>query len=77
MAAAITAREFKLLLKPELFPTKQAVLEFNDRLAKLSKDAGVTYEPFDRLDSEMRSVQFFDTPDNDFRDQSRHPAPAL
>ena len=30
MAAAITAREFKLLLKPELFPTKQAVIEFND-----------------------------------------------
>jgi len=67
MAAAITAREFKLLLKPELFLTKQAVLEFNERLAKLSKKAGVTYEPFDRVDSEMRQVEFFDTPDNDFR----------
>jgi hypothetical protein len=68
MASAITAREFKLLLKPELFLTKQAVLQFNERLAKLSKDAGVTYEPFDRVDSEMRQVQFFDTPDSVFRD---------
>ncbi|HUN28954.1 MAG TPA: hypothetical protein VMV65_04080 [Alphaproteobacteria bacterium] len=67
MAAAITAREFKLLLKPELFPTKKAVLEFNNRLTKLSADAGVRYEPFDRIDSEMRGVQFFDTPDCVFR----------
>ncbi|MGB6061607.1 MAG: hypothetical protein WBG27_07900 [Candidatus Aquilonibacter sp.] len=68
MATAITAREFKLLLKPELFMTKQAVLQFNDRLTKLSKDAGVVYEPFDRVDSEMRQVQFFDTPECVFRD---------
>jgi hypothetical protein len=67
MAAAITAREFKLLLKPEAFPTKRAVLEFNDRLAKLAKDAGVQYDQFDRVDSEMRSVQFFDTKDCVFR----------
>ena len=71
MAAAITAREFKLLLKPELFPTKQAVLEFNDRLVKLAKDAGVQYDRFDRIDSEMRSVQFFDTSDCVFREQPR------
>jgi hypothetical protein len=68
MASPITAREFKLLLKPELFLTKQAVLQFNDRLTKLSKDAGVVYEPFDRVDSEMRQVQFFDTSENVFRD---------
>ncbi|MGB6984404.1 MAG: hypothetical protein WBD74_00365 [Candidatus Aquilonibacter sp.] len=67
MATAITAREFKLLLKPELFPTKQSVLEFNDRLVKLAKDAGVQYDRFDRVDSEMRSVQFFDTEDSVFR----------
>ena len=67
MASAITAREFKLLLKPELFPTKRSVLEFNDRLAKFSKDAGAEYEQFDRIDSEMREVQFFDTEDCVFR----------
>ncbi len=68
MAAAITAREFKLLLKPELFPTKKAVIAFNERLTKIAADAGVRYEPFDRIDSEMRGVQFFDTPDCVFRD---------
>jgi hypothetical protein len=67
MAAAITAREFKLLLKPETFPTKRAVLEFNERLSKIAKDAGVQYDQFDRVDSEMRSVQFFDTKDCVFR----------
>lgn len=67
MAAAITAREFKLLLKPELFTTKRALLEFNDRLAKLAKDAGVQYDQLDRVDSEARSVQFFDTQDCVFR----------
>ncbi len=67
MAGAITAREFKLLLKPELFPTKKAVLEFNNRLAKIAKDAGVQYDHFDRIDSEMRVVQFFDTTDCVFR----------
>lgn len=67
MAAAITAREFKLLLKPEVFPTKRSVIEFNERLNKIAKDAGVHYEQFDRVDSEMRSVQFFDTKDCVFR----------
>ncbi len=67
ISTAITAREFKLLLKPELFLTKQAVIEFNEKLAKLSADAGVRYEAFDRVDSEMRQVQFFDTTDCDFR----------
>jgi hypothetical protein len=67
MAAAITGREFKLLLKPEVFPTKRAVLEFNERLSKLAKGAGVQYDRFDRVDSEMRSVQFFDTKDDVFR----------
>ncbi len=67
MATAITAREFKLLLKPELFPTKQSVIAFNERLGKLAKEAGVQYDRFDRVDSEMRSVQFFDTEDCVFR----------
>lgn len=67
MASAITAREFKLLLKPGLFPTKKSVLEFNNRLAQVSRQAGIDYEPFDRIDSELREVQFFDTPDAAFR----------
>jgi hypothetical protein len=67
MASAITAREFKLLLKPELFQTKRSVLEFNDRLSKIADEHSVEYEGFDRVDSEMREVQFFDTSDEVFR----------
>jgi hypothetical protein len=68
MASAITAREFKLLLKPEGFPTKRSVLDFNPRLAKMADDLGVEYEGFDRVDSELREVQFFDTTDAVFRE---------
>ncbi len=67
MASAITAREFKLLLKPDLFPTKRAVLDFNHRLSQIAKDHDVEFEGFDRIDSELREVQFFDTPDAVFR----------
>ena len=67
MASAITAREFKLLLKPELFPTKRAVLDFNDRLASIAHDRKVEYHGFDRVDSELREVRFFDTADAVFR----------
>jgi hypothetical protein len=67
MASVITAREFKLLLKAELFPTKRSVLEFNTQLAKIAKDLEVEYEGFDRVDSELRQVRFFDTPDCVFR----------
>jgi hypothetical protein len=67
MASAITAREFKLLLKPEGFPTKRSVLDFNNRLAKMADDLGVEYEGFDRVDSELREVRFFDTSDAVFR----------
>ncbi len=67
MASVITAREFKLLLKPGLFPTKRSVLEFNKNLAKIARDHDVQYEGFDRIDSELREVQFFDTPDATFR----------
>ncbi len=67
MASAITAREFKLLLKPGLFPTKRAVLDFNKQLAKIAHDAGVEYDGYDRVDSQLREVQFFDTADAVFR----------
>jgi len=68
MASAITAREFKLLLKPEGFETKRSVLEFNNRLAKIADDLGVEYDEFDRVDSELREVRFFDTPNAVFRE---------
>jgi len=67
MAQTITHREFKLLLKPEKFPTRKALLEFNELLSKSAASLGVRYEPFDAIDSQMRVVQFYDTADQTLR----------
>jgi hypothetical protein len=63
----ITHREFKLLLKPERFPTRRALLDFNAFLETTAAKLGVRYEPFDPIDSQMRSVQFYDTPEQTLR----------
>lgn len=63
----ITHREFKLLLKPDKFPTRRAVLEFNEYLASAAKKLGVHYEPVEALDAQLRIVQFYDTKAEDLR----------
>jgi hypothetical protein len=63
----ITNREFKLLLKPERFPARRALLEFNELLETESKRLGVRYEPLDPINSQLRVVQFYDTPDQTLR----------
>lgn len=67
MASTITHREFKLLLKPERFPTRRALLGFNELLASTAAKLGVRYEPFDPIDSQLRVVQFYDTADQTLR----------
>lgn len=66
-ASLVTHREFKLLLKPEKFPSRRALLEFNELLAKSAKKLGVRYEPVESLDSQLRIVQFYDTKGEDLR----------
>jgi hypothetical protein len=66
-AATITHREFKLLLKPERFPNRRSLLEFNDFLHATSTRLGVRYDQFDAIDSQMRVVQFYDTADQVLR----------
>lgn len=66
-ASLVTHREFKLLLKPEKFSTRRAVLEFNEMLASISKTLDVHYEPVESLDSQLRIVQFYDTKNEDLR----------
>jgi hypothetical protein len=63
----VTHREFKLLLKPEKFPTRRAVLEFNELLSHWAQKLGVHYEPVESLDSQLRIVQFYDTKNEDLR----------
>lgn len=63
----VTHREFKLLLKPEKFPNRRALLAFNELLAKSAEKLGVHYEPVEALDSQLRIVQFYDTKNEDLR----------
>jgi hypothetical protein len=67
MSHPITHREFKLLLKPEKFPARRALLDFNAILIKSAAKIGVKYEPFDSIDSQLRVVQFYDTADQVLR----------
>ncbi|MBV9719328.1 MAG: hypothetical protein JOZ77_08410 [Candidatus Eremiobacteraeota bacterium] len=63
----VTHREFKLLLKPEKFPTRRAVLEFNELLHRAAEKLGVHYDPVESLDAQLRIVQFYDTAAQDLR----------
>ncbi len=63
----VTHREFKLLLKPEKFPTRRALLEFNEFLKSIASKLGVHYEPVESIDSQLRIVQFYDTKNEDLR----------
>ncbi len=63
----VTHREFKMLLKPEKFPNRRSVLEFNTLLERSAKALGVRYEPVESVDSQLRIVQFYDTKNQDLR----------
>jgi hypothetical protein len=67
LTSLVTHREFKLLLKPEKFPTRRSVLEFNQVLLQTAQKLGVHYEPVESLDSQLRIVQFYDTKNEDMR----------
>ena len=67
MPTPITHREFKLLLKPERFPSRRALLAFNTLLEAAAAKLDVRYEPFDPIDSQLRIVQFYDTQDETLR----------
>jgi hypothetical protein len=66
-AKLITHREFKLLLKPERFPSRRALLDFAKMLEAEAAKLGIRYEPFDPIDSELRIVQFYDTAEQTLR----------
>jgi hypothetical protein len=63
----VTHREFKLLLKPEKFPNRRALLEFGELLRHTAEKLGVHYEPVEAVDSQLRIVQFYDTKNQDLR----------
>lgn len=63
----VTHREFKLLLRPEKFATRRALLEFGELLRHAAEKLGVRYEPIESVDSQLRIVQFYDTKGQDLR----------
>ena len=60
-------KPFKLLLKPERFPNRRALLEFNEILHRAADKLGVRYDPVESPDSQLRIVQFYDTKNEDLR----------
>jgi hypothetical protein len=63
----VTHREFKLLLKPEKFPTRRAVLDFDEMLDSIASKLGVHYDRVESIDSQLRVVEFYDTKNEDLR----------
>lgn len=63
----VTHREFKLLLRPEKFPNRRSVLEFNEFLHRIAEKLGVRYDPVESVDAQLRIVQFYDTKAEDLR----------
>jgi len=66
-SSLVTHREFKLLLKPDKFPNRRALLTFNQLLVESAKKLDVHYEPVESLGSQLRIVQFYDTKNQDLR----------
>jgi hypothetical protein len=63
----VTHREFKLLLKPDKFQSRRALVAFNELLTASAKKLEVHYEPVESIDSQLRTVQFYDTKNEDLR----------
>jgi len=63
----ITNREFKLLFKPEGLDRHSRIDQLSHLLVAFCKNSGVDFFHLDNANTGLRSVYFFDTPDNDFR----------
>lgn len=63
----ITNREFKLLFKPEGLDRHSRIIQLSHLLVSFCKNSGVEFFHLDNANTGLRSVYFFDTPENDFR----------
>src|ERR1700740_1076931 len=63
----VAYREFKLLLRPERFPNRRALVDFNELVKSIADRLGVYYEPVESIGSQLRVVQFYDTRSEDLR----------
>ena len=63
----ITNREFKLLLKPKGLDRHSQIIHLSQLVVSFCKDFGIEFFHLDNANTGLRSVYFFDTPNNDFR----------
>lgn len=63
----ITNREFKLLLKPEGLDRYSQIIHLSHLVLAFCQKEGVEFFHLDNANTGLRSVYFFDTPDQDFR----------
>lgn len=63
----ITNREFKLLLKPAGLDRHSRIVQLSHLLVSFCQREGVEFFHLDNANTGLRSVYFFDTPENDFR----------
>lgn len=65
---AITNREFKLLLKPDGLERRKSVAGYQAFMQDFCKKQNIDYLPLDAASTGLRNVVFYDTPDEDLRD---------
>ena len=63
----ITNREFKLLLKPDGLDRRSRVLQLSELLIIFCKKSEVLFNHIDNANTGLRTVNFYDTPDEDLR----------
>ncbi len=65
---AITNREFKLLIKPEGLERRKVVAGYQAFMQDFCKKQKLDYLPLETAATGLRNVIFYDTPDEDLRD---------
>jgi len=63
----ITNREFKLLLKPEGLDRHSRIVHLSHLIVSFCQKEGVDFFHLDNANTGLRSVYFYDTPEQDFR----------
>ena len=63
----ITNREFKLLLKPEGLDRHSRIVHLSHLIVSFCQKEGIDFFHLDNANTGLRSVYFYDTPEQDFR----------
>jgi hypothetical protein len=67
---SVTNREFKVLIKPLGLDRRNRIDELSTKLVKFCKKQGVHFAHLDNVTTGLRTVYFFDTPNEDLRNHN-------